>query len=302
MIPLVEIFCVIDDFCKQFENELSKYLLDAPKKNKRKKRKDSQMRLSEVMTILVMFHYSHYRTFKDFYMNCIMTNHKRDFPKAVSYNRFVELMPITFMPFFVLIAALPGKETGKYFIDATKLPVCHNLRIARHKVFKGLAKRGKTSTGWFFGFKLHLIFNDQGELMRFDLTPGNIDDRAVVERMVKNLNGWLFGDRGYVSQKLNQTLADKGLELITKVKKNMKEKIISPIKEYYLNKRGMIETIIDQLKNLLQIDHSRHRSPMNFQINILGGIVAYIFKPRKVNVPFHALNLLGLQDLRVIPN
>ena len=138
--------------------------------------------------------------------------------------------------------------------------------------------------------------------MRFDLTPGNIDDRSVVERMVKNLSGWLFGDRGYISQKLNQTLADKGLELITKVKKNMKEKIIGPIKEHYLNKRGMIETIIDQLKNLLQIDHSRHRSPINFQINILGGIVAYIFKPRKVNVPFHALNLLGSQNLQITPN
>lgn len=301
MIPLVEIFCVIDDFCKQFEHELSKYLLPNLKKKKRKKRKDSQMKLSEVMTILVMFHYSHYRTFKDFYLNCILMIHKRDFPKAVSYNRFVELMPMTFMPFFVLIAVVPGKETGKYFVDATKLPVCHNLRIRRHKVFKDLAKRGKTSTGWFFGFKLHLIFNDQGELMSFDLTSGNIDDRAVVERMVKNLNGWLFGDRGYISQKLSQSLEDKGLELITKVKKNMKEKIISPIKKYYLNKRGMIETIIDQLKNLLQIDHSRHRSPMNFQINILGGLVAYIFKPRKVNVPFHALNLLGSQYL-IIPN
>lgn len=302
MIPLVEIFCVIDDFCKQFENELSKYLLPNITTKKRKRRNDSQMKLSEIMTILVMFHYSHYRTFKDFYLNCILMIHKRDFPKAVSYNRFVELMPMTFMPFFVLIAAVPGKETGKYFIDATKLPVCHNLRIPRHKVFKGFAKRGKTSTGWFFGFKLHLIFNDQGELMNFDLTSGNIDDRAVVEKMVKNLNGWLFGDRGYVSQKLNKTLADKGLGLITKVRKNMKEKIISPIKEYYLNKRGMIETIIDQLKNLLQIDHSRHRSTMNFQVNILGGLVAYIFKPRKVNVPFHALNLLGSQNLRVIPN
>jgi len=302
MIPLVEIFCVIDDFCKQFENELSKYLLHNLKKNKRKRRNDSQMDLSEIMTILVMFHYSHYRTFKDFYLNCILVIHRCDFPKAVSYNRFVELMPMTFMPFFVFIAVLPGKETGRYFIDATKLPVCHNLRIQRHKVFKGLAERGKTSTGWFFGFKLHLIFNDQGELMNFDLTSGNIDDRAVVERMVKNLNGWLFGDRGYISQKLNQTLADKGLELITKVRKNMKEKIISPINEYYLNKRGMIETIIDQLKNLLQIDHSRHRSPMNFQVNILGGLVAYIFKPRKVNVPFHELNLLGSQNLMIIPN
>lgn len=288
MIPLEEIFCVIDDFCKHFEQEQSKYALPNPKQ---KRKRSFQMNLSEVMTILTMFHFSHYRTFKDFYCNCILMHHKSEFPKAVSYNRFIELMPMTFMPFLVFINALTGEKTGRYYIDATKLPVCHNLRIYRHKVFKDVAKRGKTSTGWFFGFKLHLIFNDQGELMNFRLTTGNIDDRVVVEEMVENLRGWLFGDRGYISSKLNKILKNKDVELITKVKKNMKEKIIEPIKKYYLDKRGMIETIIDQLKNLLHIDHSRHRSIMNFQINVLGGLLAYIFKPRKVNVPFHKLNL-----------
>ncbi len=299
MIPLEEIFCVIDDFCKHFEQEQSKHLLVNPK---RKRKKTCQMSLSEIMTILTMFHYSHYRTFKDFYLNSILLRHKHDFPKAVSYNRFVELMPTTFMPFIVFISALSGEKTGKYFIDSTKLPVCHNLRIFRHKVFKDVAKRGKTSTGWFFGFKLHLIFNDKGELIDFRLTSGNVDDRAVVEEMVKNLKGWLFGDRGYISQKLNESLISKDIELITKVKKNMKEKILEPVKKYYLDKRGMIETIIDQLKNLLHIDHSRHRSVMNFQINVLGGLLAYIFKPRKVNVPFHKINLLTSQNLMLTSN
>ena len=289
MIPLEEIYCAIDDFCKYFEREHSKRLLP---NSQRKRNRLCQMSLSEIMTILVMFHYSHYRTFKDFYFHCILLHYKQYFPKAVSYNRFVELMPTTFMPFFVFITALSGKKTGKYFVDSTKLPVCHNLRIYRNKVFKKVAKRGKTSTGWFFGFKLHLIFNNKGELMDFQLTSGNIDDRVVVEEMAKNLKGWLFGDRGYISQKLKDALMNKGLELVTKVKRNMKEKIIEPIKKYYLDKRGMIETIIDQLKNLLHIDHSRHRSIVNFQINVLGGILAYIFKPNKVSVPFHAINLI----------
>lgn len=288
MIPLEEIFCVIDDFCKHFHQEQSKYALPNPKQ---KRKRSFQMTLSEVMTILTMFHFSHYRTFKDFYCNCILFHHKKEFPKAVSYNRFVELMPMTLMPFFVFINALTGEKTEKYYIDSTKLPVCHNLRIYRHKVFKEVAKRGKTSTGWFFGFKLHLIFNEKGELMNFRLTTGNVDDRVVVPEMVQNLRGWLFGDRGYISAKLTKLLENQDVELITKVKKNMKEKIIEPIKKYYLDKRGMIETIIDQLKNLLHIDHSRHRSIMNFQINVLGGLLAYIFKPRKVNVPFHKLNL-----------
>lgn len=299
MIPLEEIFCVIDDFCKQFEQVQARYLLSNPN---RKRKRACQMILSEVMTVLVMFHYSHYRTFKDFYINSILARHKHDFPKAVSYNRFVELMPMTFMPFFVFISALSGQKTGKYFIDATKLPVCHNLRIYRHKVFKDVAKRGKTSTGWFFGLKLHLIFNDKGELMNFRLTSGNVDDRAVVKEMVEHLKGWLLGDKGYISQKLSDSLINQGVELITKVKKNMKERILDPIKQYYLDKRGMIETIIDQLKNLLHIDHSRHRSIMNCQINVLGGLLAYIFKPRKVNVPFHAINLLTSQNLMLTSN
>ncbi len=199
MIPLTEIFCLIDDFCKLFEAEQSKILLSG---KKRRRGKSCRMTLSEIMTILVMFHFSHYRTFKDFYLNCILVHHKCDFPKALSYNRFVELMPRAFMPLYVLISVLSGEETGRYYVDSTKLPACHNLRIYRNKVFKDYAKRGKTSTGWFFGFKLHLIFNDKGQLMSFKLTPGNVDDRATVTEMVKNLKGLLFGDRGYISQKL----------------------------------------------------------------------------------------------------
>lgn len=289
MVPLIEIFCAIDDFCKYFEEEWSKKLLSGRKKYKQRK---YQMSLSEVMTIIILFQFSHYRTFKDFYLNCIKVHHKDDFPTAVSYNRFVELMSMTFMPFVVFLLTTTGEKTGKYIIDSTKLPVCHNLRIYRNKVFKDLAKRGKVSTGWFFGFKLHLIFNDKGELMNFRLTTGNIDDRKVVEEMVQNLRGWLIGDRGYISQELKESLLQKGIDLITKVKRNMKEEILSPLKQYYLNKRGMIETIIDQLKNMFHIDHSRHRSIINFQINVLGGLVAYVFKPKKVNIPFHEINLL----------
>ena len=299
MLPLTEIFCVIDDFCKHFMEESSKRIL--PNKRMVRRRK-CQMTLSEMMTVITMFQFSHYRTFKDFYLNCIQIHHKNDFPKALSYNRFIELMPRTFMPFVVLLNVLTGKETGKYFIDATKLPVCHNLRIYRNKVFKDLAKRGKTSTGWFFGFKLHLIFNDDGELMSFRLTTGNIDDRKVVTEMTEKLKGWLIGDRGYIGKDLKKSLMEKGIELVTKVKKNMKEEILTPLKQYYLNKRNMIETIIDQLKNVLHLDHSRHRSIMNFQINVLGGLLAYVFKPKKVSVPFHSMNLLSERNALLIPN
>lgn len=297
MIPLTEIFCLVDDFCKHFDEAQKGLLL--PCKN-RKRKSHCRMSLSEIITILIMFHFSHYKCFKDFYLNCILQHYRQEFPKALSYNRFIELEPQAFMPMVLLLRSLSGEETGLYYVDSTKLPVCHNLRIKRNKVFKDCAKRGKTSTGWFFGFKLHLVFNHKGELMNFNLTSGNVDDRVPVATMMGKLKGWLFGDRGYIGKEFAEKLSKKGVEVITKVKKNMKEKVLEPAKKYLLGKRGVIETIIDQLKNIMTIDHTRHRSVMNFQVNVLGGLLAYVFKPKKPGVRFHQLN--GMQQAALISN
>ncbi|MBE8416775.1 IS982 family transposase, partial [Leptospira borgpetersenii] len=110
------------------------------------------------------------------------------------------------------------KCSGISFIDSTILKVCDNRRIHSHKVFKDIAQRGKSSTGWFYGFKLHLIINDQGELLSFMVTPGNVDDRnlKVIFPLSKNIYGKLFGDRGYISQSLFESLYEKGIQLITK--------------------------------------------------------------------------------------
>ena len=157
MIPLTEIFCLTDDFCKLFDQEKHKYIIPNPN---RKRQRTCSLCLSEVITIVIMFHLSHYRTFKDFYLNCLCLLYKKEFPTLVSYSRFVELMPLAFMPMLLMLRGLSGKQTNQYYIDSTKLAVCHNLRIYRNKVFKDIAKRGKTSTGWFFGFKLHIIINN----------------------------------------------------------------------------------------------------------------------------------------------
>jgi hypothetical protein len=283
MIPLEEIFCFIDDFCKGFEQYSKGYFLGNPA---RKRKRACHMSLSEIMTILILFQFSHYRTFKDFYYSCLIPHYKTAFPKLVSYNRFLELIPYAIMPMIILLLNIPGKKTGKYFTDSTKLFVCDNLRINRHKVFEGFAKRGKTSTGWFFGFKLHLIINDKGELMSFRITPGNKDDRCVIEKMSKGLQGWLFGDKGYISKDISEKLSQQGLELITRLKKNMKDQFLDPIKKCWLDKRGIIETTIGQLKSIFHIQHTRHRSIPNFFANVLAGMIAYVFKPKKPNVSF----------------
>jgi len=283
MIPLEEIYCLIDDFCKQFEQINRGHILPNPE---RKRDKGCALSISEIMTIVVMFHLSRYRTFKDFYITCILLRYKSYFPKALSYNRFIEIKKYATLPLVVLLKTLTGEKTGKYYIDSTKLQVCDNLRIKSHKVFKDIAKRGKTSTGWFFGFKLHLIINNKGEIMSIKLTPGNTDDRTVVRKMTEGLEGWLFGDKGYIKKELKEELEERNLELITKVKKNMKEKILDPIKKCWLDKRGVIESVIGQFKEIAYIQHTRHRSLENFFINLLGGILAYVFKPKKPTVSF----------------
>jgi hypothetical protein len=129
--------------------------------------------------------------------------------------------------------------------------------------------------GWFYGFKLHLVVNHEGELMTFCLTKGNVDDRQVVPMLMKNLKGLAAGDKGYLGQDLADTLQQHELKLITKVRKNMKKKMYSAFEKFFLKKRGIIETIIDQLKNLYHVEHSRHRSPINFLVNTLAALVAY---------------------------
>ncbi len=176
-----------------------------------------------------------------------------------------------------------GKCTGISFIDSTTLNVCHNRRIHSHKVFKGIADRGKSSTGWFYGFKLHLVVNDKGDILSFYLTPGNVDDRdpKTIEILAKDLLGKLFGDKGYLSKNISDILYSKGIQLITKIKKNMKNKLMLMEDKILLRKRAIIETINDQLKNICQIEHSRHRSFTYFAVNIVSGLISYSFIPKK---------------------
>jgi hypothetical protein len=160
----------------------------------------------------------------------------------------------------LLLSTCKGRRTGIAFIDSTPLAVCDNHRITTHKVFEGIAKRGKTSMGWFFGFNLHLIVNDEGELLAFRLTQGNVDDRQPVVKLTAGLGGQLFGDRGYISQALHDVLLSQGLELLTKMRRNMKNRLMRLWDKLLLRKRALIETINDQLKNISQIEHTWHRS------------------------------------------
>jgi hypothetical protein len=211
-----------------------------------------------------------------------------DFPSLVSYNRFVELMSEVTTPMVSLLVSLLGSPTTANYIDSTKLVVCHNRRIRRNKVFKGLAARGKSSMGWFYGFKLHLIVNEQGEPVSFFITPGNTPDNNIetVTKLAKAMTGKLFGDRGYISKDLFAALWSQGTQLITGIKKNMKNKLLPLMDKVMPRGRSIIETINDKLKNQEQIDHTRHRNPINFGVNLFSGLIAYQLQPKKPSLLF----------------
>lgn len=288
---LLEMFCEVDDFYQAFAPHWTRYRLT---NGLMKRRRQSQLCESEMMTILIHFQQSGYRTFKDYYTKYVCEHLRGEFPKLVSYQRFIELMPRVLVPLCVYLRQRLGQPTGIAFIDSTALAVCHNKRINRHQVFARRAAWGKTSMGWFFGFKLHLVVNEHGELLSFCLTPGNVDDRKPVPQMTQALWGKLFGDKGYISQPLFEELFAQGLQLITPIRKNMKNKLVPLMDKLLLRKRSLIETINDQLKNISQIEHSRHRSPVNFLAHLLAGLVAYTWQDKKpsLNLSRHERSLL----------
>ncbi len=274
----VAIFCALDDFCRWFERWWGQRLLELALKQRRR---PAGLCLSEVMTIVVGFHLSGYRTFKDYYLGQVLRYQRSYFPGLVSYNRFVELLPGALVPLCCFLVSRFGRCSGISFIDSTKISVCHNRRIWSHKVMTEFAARGKTSVDWFYGFKLHLVINDQGELLGVKITAGNVDDRDPVPELAGALFGKLFGDRGYISQALFEQLWARGVQLITKLRKKMKNKLLPLFDKLLLRKRSIIETVNDQLKNISQIEHSRHRSPFNFFVNLMAGLVAYTFHEKK---------------------
>ena len=275
---LILLFTIVDDFCQLFIPWWNKHLLESGLK---KRHKPCRLSISEIMALFIYFHQLRFRDFKTYYTQYVQPHLAHLFPGLVSYNRFVELLKSAFVPLCFFVQSFAGQKTGIYFIDSTMIKVCHIKREKQHKVFKGLAQKSKSSTGWFFGFKLHLVINDKGELMAFKVTAANVDDREPVPDLVKNLVGKLIGDRGYISQPLFEELYQKGLQLVTRIRKNMKNKLMLLADKILLRKRAIIESVNDQLKNISQVEHTRHRSVFNFAVNILAALAAYVLQPKK---------------------
>lgn len=285
---LTTIFYYTDEFCKFFSKESKNQML----MNDSIKPIQSKMTLSEIMTIMIYWHQSGYKNFKSFYTKHVLVYLHNEFPEAVSYTRFVELMPYASLPLFVFAKCLGAECTGKSYIDSTKLGVCNNRRINSHKVFKEFAQRGQTSMGWFFGFKLHLVTDEYGNIIDFTLTTGNVHDgnKTVVDTIVQKIKGILVGDKGYIG--LFEHLYSQGIKLLHRLRSNMKNKLISLDEKMLLRQRGsIIETTVGILKDHLSLEHTRHRSPINFLCHIFSCLVSYAFFKAQKRIISNALIL-----------
>jgi len=284
---ITEIFCIVDEFCKEYDKIVNQSLLGNPAK------RPSIMSKSEVITLTILFQLSGFRTFKHFYIFYVQKHMTADFPATVSYNRFTELVGqnLMAMSLFLKTCCL-GECTGISFIDSTPIRVCKSKRIRNNKVFKGIATTGKSTMGWFYGFKLHIIINDKGEILNFTITQANIDDRTPLksERFLDKIYGKLYADKGYIGKDLMQLLFADGLHLITHIRNNMKNSLMTMSDKILLRKRSIIETVNDELKNICQIEHSRHRSFSNFLSNIVAGLIAYSFLPKKPSIKYQTVH------------
>ena len=286
---ITEIFCLADDFCKEYSAEIDSHKKLPTCEGKKTRNRKHEMSDSEIITILMLYHFGTFKNFKSFYLFYVGQHLRCEFPKQLSYSRFISIEHKVFAPMMLFLNIVCfGECTGISFVDSTKISVCHNKRIYRHKTFDGLAKRGKSTMGWFYGFKLHFICNEKGEILSFYFSAGNTDDRDVriFEVLKKKLFGKLYGDKGYVSKNLFEMLFSQGIHIVTGLKSNMKNRMTPLFDKIMLRKRSVIETINDELKNICDIEHSRHRSIHNFLMNLIAALGAYCFFDKKPAIRF----------------
>jgi hypothetical protein len=286
-VDITALYCCLDDFRKVFENWETHQLIPSVQTRKRR----GKLSRPEMLFIVVLFHLSPHKNFKTFYLSGIGCQYRACFRDLPQYDRFVSLMPRRFVPLMVLLHSLSGEQTGLYFGDSSKLAVCHKRRIDRHTVFDGLAARGKTSMGWFFGLKLHFVINHKGQIMAVKITPGNTAASTVLDEITQRLTGKLYADKGSISREVFHKLWQRGLHLITAIRRNMRNHLMLLGDKILLRKRFVIETVLDILKSEMGLEHSRHRSPINAMVHVLSCLVAYAFRPGKPAISLNSKKL-----------
>jgi len=276
------IFVIVDDFCKIYQEWVRHKLIS----NGKQRNKEGKLSLSESISIMIFYHFSEFKTLKAYYKYVVQSGGL--FKNPPCYDRFIQIIPSLFLPIMIMMHYLSGRKNGTYYADSTHFAVCKNIRIMRHKTFARIAARGHSSIGWFYGFKLHMIINDKSEIIALQITQGNKNDRKPFEEMAisQSLKGKCYADKGYISRDLFSRLYERGLTLITGIRKDMRNYLMPLLDKLFLRKRFIIETIFGYIKEQFNIRPNKHRSPTNFFVSLFAALLAYQIKPNKPSIAY----------------
>jgi len=267
---IITVYYLVDNFCKIYEEWIEHRLLSTNQQRHR----IGKLSLAELMTIVIYFYLSPCKDFKNYYLYYLPHKYKSYF-NLPCYSRIVQLWPRLILPLSIILQLLRGEDTGTYFIDSTKLSICHAKRTSSNRVFGKIAKVGMSSYGWCMGFKLHLIINNKAEIIAIKITKANRADLSVLESITQKITGKIFGDKAYICKELWFKLYSRNLRMITNIRKDMKNYLLELEDKAMLRKRSLIESVFNILKNRMNLEHTRHRSPVNFLVHILACVTSY---------------------------
>ncbi len=236
---------------------------------------------AELLTISLYRFVTKQQDFKTYY-GFLKGYHAREFPQLPHYSQVLryqkQLLPFESLLLSLLMAMNRSnfKNAKEYlmFVDGSEIPVCTNKRIFTHKVSRIIAQRSKSSKGWFYGFRLHILCDRKGNLLGIKITPGNIDERKMVLKLIKDLQGILVADAGYISSELQKKLSGLNVWFLTGVKKNQK-KLMTKANHLLLKARQRVETTIGVLKQRLGLVTSLPRSVPGYQVHYVLVCLAY---------------------------
>jgi hypothetical protein len=279
-IILIMIYCFVDDFMKGALVSI-KHAIERPGKN-RPPLKKHNLSLAELASLAIFRFFTGHRNWKDFYRH-LKTYHKQDFPNIPDYKNFLEainmlsgLAMLMLQGFMNVFNRITG-DNGLKFTDSTKIEVCKIKREFSHKVCFGLASKSKSTMGWFYGFKLHIICNELMQILNLKITTATDDEREILEQMWNNIFGMIIADAGYVSKRLEKKAWGLGKFLLTGVRANMK-KIMTETEHQLLKLRQLVETVFSVLKLRMGLETSLPRSPLGYFAHYIWCITAYQLK------------------------
>jgi hypothetical protein len=293
---LTIIFCQVDDFCKQYSELARQNFLPYENIGCVREKTGRNMTTSEVVTVHIYYAMcsEEFKTFKAFYKHAY-AQLKSDFRGLLSYGRLIELKQEIMAPMTLFLKSIFVECDKKSFVDSTRIEACKIKREYSHRVLKGVARKGKTTDGWFFGTKLHAIFNEFKEIVYCCFTSGNVADNNndLMRKFSSKIKGKMFGDKGYIVNKpLWEKLYEDGLQIIHHLKSNMKN-ILMPLQDKIdLSKRANIcEGAFSKLKDRMSLQYTRVRSIYGYVINSLSMVIAYQLWAHERAIPLKAAKL-----------